>query len=151
MIEELYATYYHELVDWCSMMVHSQSKAEDLVQEAFVKAMTNIEVLSTLSTKQRRSWLYRTVKNLFIDKVRHTARETLTDILPEESLQEDVYSTLDSKQLLHVLPEKERLLFTMRYLQGYSSTELGQLFHLPSGTVRAKLSSARKHLREALE
>lgn len=151
MIEELYNTCYRELVDWCGAMTGSPSRAEDLVQEAFVRAIANEALLATFAPRQRRAWLYRTVKNLFIDRKRHAAFETVTDELPERPRREDAYDALDSRQLLQVLPEDERLLFTMRYLQGYNSTELGRIFNIPPGTVRAKLSSARKHLREALK
>ena len=53
-------------------------------------------------------------------------------------------------QLLARLPETERVLIVMRYLQGYNSTQIGQILELPPGTVRTKLASARKHLKEMI-
>lgn len=151
MIEKLYEAYYAELVNWCSIMTREQSQAEDLVQEAFVKAMVNEQLLDTLLENQKRSWLYRTVKNLFIDRTRHCSFESAAEELPEEVSLEEAYDTLENEQLLEVLPDEERILFVMRYFQGYNSKELGQIFQLPPGTVRARLFSARKRLREMLQ
>ena len=39
----------------------------------------------------------------------------------------------------------------MRYVEGYTSAELGEFFGLPPGTVRSRLSDARKHLKNALK
>ena len=59
--------------------------------------------------------------------------------------------TVEWELLLNSLPDLEGVLFTMRYLLGYNSKQIGELFQLPPGTVRSKLSLARKHLREALK
>jgi len=166
LIQELYEKYQEELIHWCSQMTHERSLAEDLVQEAFMRAMLHVDQLEVMGEEQRRAWLYRSVKNLFIDWVRHSKRETLSEFIEESdaknSMQDGINGTgnsitesgtdnLEWRELLQSLPDMEGVLFCMRYLQGYNSTELGQLFNLPSGTVRAKLSLARKHLREALK
>lgn len=152
MIEQLYTAYYRELVIWCTTMTGDRSQAEDLVQEAFLRAMKHEGHLSVLEEKQKRAWLYRTVKNLFIDKIRHASFETITTEMEEtkDTVFEYSYDFLESEQLLQALPDEEQILFVMRYLQGYNSTELGRIFKLPAGTIRARLSSARKHLKEAL-
>lgn len=151
MIEELYESLYGELVKWCSTMTGDRSRAEDLVQEAFVRAIDREDTLSSLSPNQRRAYLYRTVKNLFVDSVRRSAFEQAEEELPETMAAADLYAELDSRELLAQLPGEEKQLFVMRYLQGYNSTELGRVLGIPPGTVRAKLSSARRHLREAMK
>ncbi len=54
-------------------------------------------------------------------------------------------------QLIARLPNTERSLFTMRYFEGYNSKELGELFALSPATVRSRLASARRRLREWVE
>jgi len=61
-------------------------------------------------------------------------------------VQEDDLSEVIVMQLLNQLPDEERTLFLMRYMQGYNSTELGEMFDLPPSTVRARLLSARKKI-----
>lgn len=150
MINELYEKYHQELVGWCQSMTENQATAQELVQEAFLRAMLNEELLSMLNDKQQRAWLYRTVKNIYIDRIRHTRRETVVEELPMTQKEQEEMTAVEWENLLNSLPDMEGLLFTMRYLQGYNSKQIGEMFHLPPGTVRSKLSSARKHLKDAL-
>lgn len=150
MIEELYQAYHLELVRWCSKMTGSIELAEELVQEAFLRALLNKELLQTLEGKQRRSWLYRTIKNLYIDRVRRQSYESVVEFMPERTTMPDEMTEFEWDTLLESLPDMEGVLFSMRYLQGYNSKQIGEIFSLPPGTVRSKLSSARKHLREMI-
>ena len=146
MIDELYDSLYQELTGWCTAMAGSRTQAEDLVQEAFLRAMLNTGLLQELDAGKRRAWMYRTVKNLYIDRKRREAFETMVEQMPEEGVEDAEYA-----QLLAVLTPEERMLFTLRYMEGYNSAELGKIFGLPSGTVRSRLSDARSRLRQSLE
>lgn len=151
-LEELYGASRRELLAYCTAMTKNRSAAEDLVQETYLRAMGHWEDLQDLSGGQRRSWLYKTARNIFIDQVRKQSRE-----MPMEeeyfslaSFQEDL-SQAAVGQLIARLPEGEKALFTMRYFEGYNSKELGELFALPAATVRSRLSSAKRRLREWIE
>ena len=63
MLELLYQRYRGELIRWCQSMTGDLSVSEDLVQEAFLRAISNQALLEGLSEAQRRAWRYRTVKN----------------------------------------------------------------------------------------
>lgn len=149
MIEKLYDTHYKELLGWCQSMTQDLQQAEDLVQEAFLRAMKHTEVLKYMKEKQRVAWLYRTIKNLYIDKIRHASFETVMEEIPESAVKLDEFFRFSYEQAILQLPKEEQELFIMQY-QGYNSTELAQIFGIPSGTVRAKLFSARKKLKEIL-
>lgn len=108
-----------------------------------MRALENAHILNDLTNAQCRSWLYRTVKNIFIDRMRRITKE------PQPQLQlttEDDLSEVMVRQLCGQLPAEERELFWLRYMEGYNSTELGNLFDLPPSTVRARLLSARKKI-----
>ena len=45
MIDELYNSLYKELTGWCTAMTGSRALAEDLVQEAFLRALINVSLL----------------------------------------------------------------------------------------------------------
>lgn len=147
MIEDLYTTLRKELVHYCQTMTQDRATAEDLVQETYMRAMTHLGDLEDLSRGQRRSWLYKTARNLYIDQVRKLSRE-----MPEEDEQlsltpfEEDYGEIAVQQLVGRLPESERALFIMRHFQGYNASELGEIFQLPASTVRARLASARRKL-----
>ncbi len=151
MIEQLYEFCYDQLLGWSKNMTQNPAMAEDLVQEAFLRALMNADTLQDLHPEQRKSWLYRTVKNLYLDRMRHSRREVISGELPEQTIHPEEFEQVDDLLLLQELPDEESMLFTMRYLYGYSSNEIGKLYNMPPGTVRSKLSSARKHLREALK
>ena len=150
MIEELYQKYHQELTDWCRTMTGNLNTAEELVQEAFLRAMLHEDVLAALQEHQRRSWLYRTVKNLYVDRIRHGSKETIIDDFAQQQQDSEEIERLEWNQLLETLPDLEGVIFSLRYLEGYNSNQIGKILSIPPGTVRFKLSSARQHLKEAL-
>lgn len=146
MIEELYATLREELLRYCQTMARDHAAAEDLVQETYVRAMTHLEDLEDLSRGQRRSWLYKTARNLFIDRTRKLSRETPEEEAMAQAPFEEDFGEVAVQQLVGRLPESERALFILRHFQGYNASELGEMFQLPASTVRARLASARRKL-----
>ena len=154
MIEEMYVALWEELTGWCRAMAGDRALAEELVQEAFLRAMQRVSVLEELVPEQRRAWMYRTVKNLYLDRLRRMRRHTSLEGEQEAGLQiaapVSPQSEVEWLQLLECLPDMEGMLFSLRYLQGYNSTQIGKLLSIPPGTVRSKLSSARRHLREMI-
>lgn len=151
MVETLYERYRAELVKWCTTMTEDRQSAEDIIQETFLRALASEALLTMLDEPRRRAWLYRTAKNLFVDRVRHERFETLTDAPPEETTETEDYAAVEWRELLDSLDAEERELFTLRYLGGYNASQLGERFGVPPGTVRARLSKARKRLQAALE
>jgi RNA polymerase sigma-70 factor (ECF subfamily) len=57
---------------------------------------------------------------------------------------------LEWEKLLETLPDLEGVIFSLRYLEGYNSKQIGDILLLSPGTVRSKLSSARQHLKRIL-
>lgn len=150
MIKELYEKYHQELIGWSQNMTGNQYTAEELVQEAFLRAMLHEEILANLQDQQRRSWLYRTIKNLYVDRVRHRSKETIVEEFPVQQQYSEEIIRFEWDELLETLPDMEGVIFSLRYLEGYNSKQIGEILSLPPGTVRFKLSSARQHLKEAL-
>ncbi len=150
-IEELYDELYDELLLWCSSMCGDESLAEDFVQEGFARALINSKTLMPLHNNQQRAWLYRTIKNMYLNHIRHSVFESIAEYVPETADLTDEYEKSDVKQFLTILPDVERTLFDMRYFKGYNSTELSRIFNMPAGTVRSKLSSARKKLKNIIK
>lgn len=153
MMEQLYKTLYPQLLRWCRQMTGDQRMAEELVQEAFLRGLLHEDVLTGLSESQQRAWLYRTVKNLYVDCVRRRKWELTVDSFPETQTDSEISEEMfmvEWGELLTYLPKLERQVFVLRYLHGYTSGQIGRRLHMPAGTVRAKLHEARKHLRQAI-
>ena len=150
-IEQIYRERYKELTSWCALMCGDPHLSQELVQEAFLRMMPHEELLLSLTPEKQRAWLYRTVKNLYIDYVRRRARITYPGEVPEGQHHEPQYIEEEWRILLEALPEPEQTLFRKRYLEGYNATELSGMFGMPSGTIRAKLSRARTILKRMLD
>lgn len=150
MIAKLYEKYYIELVRWCQGMTGNLQTAEELVQETYLRALNHADSLALLDEKQCRAWLYRTTKNLYVDQVRHRSREMIVCEPPDGMSWSQEMEELEWIDLLDSLPDQEGQIFVMRYLLGYNSGQIGKMLSMPPGTVRFKLSSARKHLRELI-
>ena len=151
MWEALYKTYYPELLRYAAASCHDAEQAEDFVQDVFLKALQNTDVLASLGPHQRRAWLYRTLKNRMID---HFRRDTLesdsSEPLLAEGTEEPGFAALENTLLLQRLPQPDQPLVRLRYLEGYTAQELSDMFCLPVGTIRSKLSRSKKILRQYL-
>lgn len=160
MWEEFYEEFWDKLVHFCTRFCRDEARAEDLAQEAFLRALQNAALLQTLNKPQRKAWLFRTARNLYFDEMRRTAKEQqlLETMLPtphggDETPDETASDALDGVEtasLLAQISPTDRALFTLRYEEGYNATELGEMFHLPPSTVRTRLAKTRALLKKDL-
>ncbi len=152
MVRDLYERHYEELMRYCLQLCRSRELALDLMQETFLRALEREEAMETFSPGQRRAWLYRTARNLFLDSVRKNAllQRKQRLLLDEEDGEEDGFLRAETELLLLRLPPEDRTLFRLRYLEGYSAVELGEMFDMPPATVRTRLLRARQLLKKEM-
>jgi RNA polymerase sigma factor (sigma-70 family) len=139
-----------------AVLLGAGSDAEDVVQEALVKAYRSLG--SFRDGAPFRPWLLRIVtnetRNHHRAAVRRTAREeraTLSEELVDPSLQ--VAQREQSEQLLAAiesLPDRLRAVVTCRYLLELDERETATVLRLPRGTVKSRLSRGLARLREQL-
>lgn len=144
MITQIYQLYFQELLYYTTGMTSNRSEAEDIVQESFLRALEHSDTFDSMENKQCRAWLYKTARNIFIDRMRR--KNTVSDAA-EEGITEEDFTRVEVLQLCGELPEEERRLFIQRYFEGYDATRLGKMYGVPPSTIRAKLASARRKLR----
>lgn len=145
-LEELYDRYRAELVLWATGMTQDRAAAEDLVQDAFLRALPFEELFDSLDEKQARAWLYRTAKNRFVDTARKRGRERLVESPPERTALPEGFAEAEWALLLDKLPYPDGTLLWLHTVEGVPSKELGKRFGLAPGTVRSKLHFAKKRL-----
>ena len=150
MITELYTVHHAELLRYCCLMCGNAGDAEDLLQETFLRALSNRKLLEDLGEKERRAWLYKAARNLFYDACRRRALEQDRQT-PWEEEAEGGFSEVETALVLSALPPALSRLFIKRYFQGYTSRELAKESGLSPSGVRAALRRARKLLREKLK
>ena len=152
MIQDLYERHFEELRRYCLQLSRSGDVAFDLVQETFLKALEREELLLSLSPEQQRAWLYKAARNLFLDGVRRSAllQRKQRLLLDEEEMDEDGFSRAETELLLLRLPAEDRTMFRLRYLEGYSAVEIGEMFDMPPATVRTRLLRSRQLLKKEM-
>ena len=150
-------------------MTRSESDAEDLVQETYIRAFRFREQF-TPGTNLR-AWLFRILTNTFINQYRRKAArpdETELDDVEESILYrhmrdvspgsaspdpeaELLDSTLSSevKDALEALPEKFRTTVLLD-VEGFSYKEIAELLDIPIGTVMSRLHRGRRFLQKRL-
>ena len=147
---------YQRLVISIVYRMTGQSQlAEDLAQEAFIKAWMNLSRFRGESSF--RSWLGRIATNLAIDHLRKSKPETaLTDqwATREDSPQA---SALKSELRQRVrdavleIPMQSRAALVLREYEGLSYKEIADVLDIPMGTVMSRLNYARTRLRDLLK
>lgn len=153
MWDEVYEKFYPELIRWCCRACQDQTLAEDLVQETFLRALQNADTFEDLGLNQCRAWLYRTMKNLLYDRYRRALLEAEYLQQPDEdtAYRDQGIQQVENELLLQKLTPEDRMLFTLRYMEGYNASEISGMLSMPPGTIRAKLSRCRKLLKNMME
>ena len=148
-IADLYEIFEGELRRYALRLVRDWDQADDLVQETFIRAMAHLELLGQLNAYQRRAWLYRVLKNLFLDAqdTRRREQALVEQLTQEAQFVRNPWMEIMSADLFERIPERYRELLQKRYLLGMTSEEIGRELGIPAATVRSRLHLAIKRLR----
>ncbi len=141
-----------------------QDKAEDLVQDTFVKAFERFE--SFEKGTNCKAWLFQILRNTWIDRLRHRKVAGLTLPLEEEivaetskdyetvwSNAEDLIENFSDEQIIKALselPEDQRLTLFLTDVEQLSQKEVAQITGVAVGTVKSRTSRARVELKNKL-
>lgn len=132
-----------------------ESLADDLAQETFIKAWLAIRSFHGLSGF--RTWLYRIAINEFSTSRRRVSREALSDHdLTQISIEDTgrdpgIHETImDVRRMVSQLPEKERMVTLLYYIEELPVKDIVKITGMPDGTVKSHLSRARAHLAQLL-
>jgi len=148
-------------------MTKNESDAEDLVQEAYVKAYRFWDRFEPGSNC--RAWLFKIMTNIFINEYRSKTRSPMSvnvDELDDNFLygqlavdettrnpEQELFSRIfddDVKKAIESLPDDFRLVVVLAFLEGFSYQEIADIMDLQLGTVKSRLHRGRKLLQKAL-
>jgi RNA polymerase sigma-70 factor (ECF subfamily) len=163
----LVSKYQRKLGRLISRFVRDQAEAEDVTQDAFIKAYRALPGFRGESAFY--TWLYRiginTAKNHLLANKRRAPTITPFDADEAESFEEASLlrevstpeNELMSKQVVDVvqaslqqLPEDLRSALTLREIEGLSYEEIASVMNCPVGTVRSRIFRAREAVAENL-
>lgn len=138
-----------------------RSAAADLMQEVFLRAWQRLPELLDRPADGQRAWIFAVARNLSIDTHRRerTRAETEAALSRERAPTPPAASTpvLAAEQAAVVgeairrLPEPQRVALAMTAAGGLTSAEIATALGVPAGTVRYRLSLARRSLAAALD
>ena len=148
-------------------MTKNSNDAEDLVQEAFVKAYRFWDRFEPGSNC--RAWLFKIMTNIFINDYRSKSRSPmsvnvdeiddsflygqLAATAPSDNPEKELFAKIfddDVKRAIEELPEDFRLVVVLSFLEGFSYQEIADIADLQLGTVKSRLHRGRKLLQKAL-
>jgi RNA polymerase sigma-70 factor (ECF subfamily) len=159
----LVKAYQNKVFGLAVNIVHNRESADDLAQEIFLKAFLSLPGFRFQS--EFGTWLYQIAINHIRDFLRKHKKEKENlrlDEIPEPGAGEkDIDLTIAEsqererrksllKQKLEEMPEKYRLILSLRDMQGLSYEEIGKILKLSPGTVDSRLHRARRLLRKKL-
>ncbi|MEW6610233.1 MAG: RNA polymerase sigma factor [Patescibacteria group bacterium] len=150
--------YGDKLTRYARKFLANREDIEDLVQEVFMKAYTNIQSFTT--SRKFSPWLYRIAHNEFINAIKKKRWEPLPffdpDTLFPHPLSQDVADRglmkREVKELveqhLNKLDAKYREPLVLYYLEGLDYTEISEVLQLPVSTVGVRLKRGKEMMKK---
>lgn len=131
--------------------------AEDLLQEAFVRAWLKLD--SFRGDSRFGTWLHRLSVNVALSdrriRMRKVDRETALEGAVERTTHGDsdvrAAEQMDLEQAIAQLPERARTVLVLFDVEGHSHAEIAEMTGMAVGSSKAQLHRARKLVREELE
>ena len=158
--DRLVQKYQHKIIMLVNRYVKDPYEAQDIAQEAFIKAyraLGNFRGDSAFYT-----WLYRiainTAKNYLVSRARRSAEYTVDVLEAEQVMNAQQLQGMDTpeqelfneeiivviKSAIDGLPEEMRTAIMLREFEGMSYEEISQAMDCPVGTVRSRIFRARE-------
>lgn len=164
-LSDLYVRYGHVLKAVIMKVLHDEAEAEDVLQDVLLQVWDRADhyspgkgkLLSWLSTVARRRAIdrvrqacaYRRATDRF-EAVTRKPENELNDSRPVEveAQQDDVRALIDRQ--LDLLPDNQREVICMAYLEGRSQREIASITDTPLGTVKTRIELGLKKLSHAI-
>lgn len=163
---ELVELYKDKVYQITYRMVGNVHEAQDIAQEAFLRAYMNIDTYD--ESRKFSTWLFRIATNLSIDRLRKKKPDYYLDqevdgtegltlgsqIASAEELPEDQVITHELQEWIQSeilnLPLKYRSAIILKYIEDLSLKEISEILDLPIATVKTRIHRGREALRKRL-
>lgn len=154
------------LYNFAFHLTYNEADSNDLVQEAYLKAFKYIHHYE--AGTNAKAWLFRILKNTFINDYRKTVKQPktidyqeLVDIHMEDEivsshqldLRDDIFNGTLGDEItiaLNSLSIEFKTVILLCDIEGFSYEEISKILEIPIGTVRSRLHRARNILKDKL-
>lgn len=158
---ELVRRYERPLCSLIGRMVRDRQQAEDLAQEAFVRAWRKLHTYDP--ARPFRSWMFKIAHNLTLDSLRRAQLDTVSLETPDDESFDPIARLSDEgvdpeaqahqrraieelERAIGKLRPEHREVLLLRFRDGLSYDEIAEVLAMPLGTVKTHLHRARKQL-----
>jgi RNA polymerase sigma factor (sigma-70 family) len=149
--QQLYQTHSRHLMPMLWRMSGGDAgRAQDWLQESFIKAWTRLDQLD--DPLRFGPWLKRLAINLVLSDRRRAQLVTETDSLERQAAPAPPWPAADRdlERAIAALPERARQVLVLYCLEGFTHAEIGRIMAIDEGTSKGQLHRARQLLKEAL-
>jgi RNA polymerase sigma-70 factor, ECF subfamily len=164
---ELVELYKDKLFNLGYRMLGNPQEAEDVAQEAFLRAYANLQKYN--ANHKFSTWIYRIATNLCIDRIRKKKPDYSLDAEVDGIEGGDMYSRLAStgqtpeeevvrtetqrevQAAIDELPENYRAAVILKYIHDLSLQEIADILEVPVSTVKTRIHRGREALRQGLK
>ena len=163
--EYLVERYQHKIYNTTFRILGNHDDALDLAQETFIRVYNNLNTFKGKSTFS--TWLFKISTNICRDELRKRQTRISTYNLSEADHQKTSYQKSNEHQdpekislknelnkniqvKIEQLPSEQKTILVLREFQDLSYAELSEVLDISMGTVKSRLSRARKALRSEL-
>lgn len=151
----LFELFYEDAYRSAYMITRNQHQAEDVTQEAFLKAFNHFDTLA--EPKKFGAWLKSIVVRTAIDLLRREKRFVFSDELEGESGEAGLYPAAFPlpeeeleraelkavvRQAVAALPAKQQLVVVLKFYHGLKDPEIAQVLQVSVGTVKSRAHRA---------
>lgn len=153
--------YQIKMLRYARKFLFNHQDIEDLVQEVFVKAYTNIQSFD--ASRKFSAWLYRIAHNEFINAIKKKGKEPmpffdLDTLWPRSLSLEDADKETNKRELRQMLDKcldkldfKYREPLVLYYFEGLSYKEIADVLHIPMATVGIRLKRGKEIMKSLFQ
>lgn len=156
--EQIVNRYQQKLYFYTLRYVADPDKAEDVVQESFIKMYINLQ--SYDHSKSFSPWAYRIVHNEAVNFIKKNSQYVIVDSnwlenMPDETtnLEHDLDIKLVSREVqksVYALPIKYREIVILYYFENQDYERISDILHIPVSTVGTRIRRAKSKLKKQL-
>ena len=153
--KEIYELLAGKLYSSSLKYASSEEDAQDILQDSFITIFKKVKQFNHKGSFE--GWCRRIVVNEALGRYRKNKLRTVSDerlLNIEAEVDEEDAEKIELNYLLnliHELPDRYRLVFSLYALDGYSHKEIAELMEITVGTSKSNLSRARNLLQEKVQ
>jgi RNA polymerase sigma-70 factor (ECF subfamily) len=155
LLQALQDEHARSLLAYAVGLTRDRARAEDVVQETWLRAWRNQSVLDRTGGPAR-GWLFTVARHIVIDQWRSASRrnEVMADHVPERGMEDTAQQIVDRQLVraaLNTLSIEHRQTLFETYFRGASVAEAASTLGVPPGTVKSRTHYALLALRRAID